>query len=96
MKIKIYEGMLPREHFIGEIGDTMDFPIPHKNELICVGNRIMGEDTVYEVINVLYDYAYYEPNENEEPEEEPEIEIFVKKYDWDSCFGLSDEFVYGI
>lgn len=96
MKIKIYEGMLPREHFIGELGDTMDFPIPHKNELICVGNRIMGEDIVYEVINVLYDYAYYEPNENEEPEEEPEIEIFVKKYDWESYSVTENCFDYDI
>lgn len=96
MKIKIYEGMLPREHFIGELGDTYDFPIPHKHELICIGNGTEGEDTVYEVIAVLHDYAYYEPNENEEPEEEPEIDIFVKKYDWESYSVIQDYFNYGI
>lgn len=97
MKIKIYEGMLPKEHFIGELGDTYDFPIPHKHELICIGNRVGGEDTVYEVITVLYDYSYYEPNENEEPEEEepeeePEIDIFVKRYDWESYSVMQDYF----
>lgn len=86
MQIKVFEGIIPHEHLISEIGNTKDFVIPHKNELICAGNRTTGDDEVYQVINVLYDYAYYEPDGEED--EEPEIEIFVKKYDWDSTFDL--------
>ena len=81
MQIKIFEGMLPNEHLICEVGNTDEFLIPQRKELICAGDRSNGEDTVYEVINVLYDYAYYSPNGEED--EEPEIDIFVKKYEWE-------------
>ncbi len=76
MNINIYEGKPNHEQFITCLGDTKDYPIPHKKELICIGNRNKLEDEVYKVINTLYDYAYSN-------ETFPEIAIFVEKYNWE-------------
>ena len=79
MRIRIYEGKLGHECHLCDIGTTDELAIPHKGELIRIGNVQDEADDVYEVINTLYDYA-----DNNEDGWEREIEVFVKLYDWES------------
>lgn len=74
MKINVYKGKPSHEQFC--LGDTKDYLIPHKKELICLGNRAKAEDEVYKVINVLYDYSYSDDSF-------PEVNIFVEEYNWE-------------
>jgi len=76
MKINIYKGKLGHEQLFCCLGDTKDYLIPHKKELICLGNRAKVEDEVYKVINVLYDYSYSDDSF-------PEVNIFVEEYNWE-------------
>lgn len=81
MKINVYKGKPGHEQLLYyDMGDTKNYPIPHKHELICLGNRLKNQDEVYKVINVLYDYSF---TENTIEPSEPEIDIFVEEYNWE-------------
>lgn len=76
MKIVVYKGKIGNEDYLTELGDSKDYLIPHKKDLISLGNRDKNIDEVYKVIGVLYDYA-------KSNESQPEINIFVEEYDWE-------------
>lgn len=76
MKINVYKGKPSHEQLLCCLGDTKDYLVPHKKELICLGNRAKVEDEVYKVINVLYDYSYSNDSF-------PEVNIFVEEYNWE-------------
>lgn len=76
MKINVYKGKPGHEQLLCYLGDTKNYLIPHKKELICLGNRTKAEDEVYKVINVLYDYSYSNDSF-------PEVNIFVEEYNWE-------------
>lgn len=77
MRINVYKGKPGREQLLYyNIGDTKDYIIPNKNELICLGNRSVNQDEVYKILDVLYDYSYSDSDF-------PEIDIFVEEYNWE-------------
>ena len=75
MKILIFEEMLGHEKFLCELGTTENYPIPHKNDLISLGEG--SNAMVYQVLATLFDYAVYDYDSKHE------INVFVKKWeDW--------------
>lgn len=81
MKTNVYKGKLGHEQLLYCLGDIKDYLIPHKKELICLGNRAKVEDEVYKVINVLYDYSYGDYSYSDDSF--PEVNIFVEEYNWE-------------
>lgn len=75
MDILIYKGMLGHERFLCKLGTTENYPIPHTNDLISIGE---GSDaTVYRVLATLFDYAKYDYDSQNE------INVFVEELeDW--------------
>ena len=71
--LKIYQGKLGYESWIADITIDDGFYIPHKGDLINIGDD--NDSTVYQVRYTMFDYADYSDNVM------PQMEPLIKFYD---------------
>ena len=74
--LKIYQGKLGYESWIADITIDDGFYIPHKGDLINIGDD--NDSTVYQVRYTMFDYADYSDRNTS-----CDIDVFVKEWEWE-------------